>query len=429
MYSKHALVITAAASCTLALCVVWIRDYIKKQSDLKQFKQDLADKLLFDDGNTSDTENLMKEQLSRNIAFLGEAGVDKCRSSFVVVVGLGGVGSHAAHMLARSGIGRIRLIDFDQVTLSSLNRHAVAKRSDVGTFKVFAMKKHLHDVVPHAIIETFVDMFKKESAPILLAGNPDYVLDCIDNLETKVDLLEYCQKNKIPVISSMGAGAKADASRIQIADVSETSEDPLARSTRRALRMRGIDSGITVVYSTEKPSNIQLLPLSDSQIDEAHDYAPLPHFRSRILPVLGTIPALFGNAMASFVITKIAAFPTDPLPMKHRRKVFEKYYNDFVRSENVARNVLKITVDDVWFIYEDIWNCKSAINEIAGEKLVLLRWDKSNPAELGNLIFATKDEANAHKTIPTKDLEVYYDEATVKRIKDKLLRQKKAFLH
>jgi tRNA threonylcarbamoyladenosine dehydratase len=174
-------------------------------------------------------QEIVQEQLSRNYLFFGDESMDKIRKSFVVIVGLGGVGSHAAVMLARSGVEHIRLIDFDQVTLSSLNRHASATRKDVGISKVLAIKNHLTEIVPHAKIEAFQQLFDINTAQNLLSGKPDFVLDCIDNLETKVDLIAYCLQNKIKILASMGAGAKSDPSRIQIADLSDTFEDPLAK--------------------------------------------------------------------------------------------------------------------------------------------------------------------------------------------------------
>lgn len=115
-------------------------------------------------------ESLIHEQLSRNIAFLGEDNVEKIRKSFVIVVGAGGVGSWAALMLLRSGVERIRIIDFDQVTLSSLNRHAVATQADVGTPKVKAIQKHFKQIVPHATIDARIELFSAENASQLLEG-------------------------------------------------------------------------------------------------------------------------------------------------------------------------------------------------------------------------------------------------------------------
>lgn len=121
-------------------------------------------------GSEAAEKELNAEQLSRIHAFFGEKGFKDITGAFVVVVGLGGVGSHAAHMLARSGVGKLRLIDFDNVTLSSLNRHAVATRADVGTAKVAAMKKHLREIVPQCEVEDVALMFEADSADELLSG-------------------------------------------------------------------------------------------------------------------------------------------------------------------------------------------------------------------------------------------------------------------
>lgn len=118
-------------------------------------------------------------------------------------------------MLVRSGVGRIRLIDFDQVTLSSLNRHAVANLADVGTPKVMALRKHLEQVAPWVKIEARNELWNMEKGEALLSGEPTYVVDCIDNMDTKVDLLHLCHSRGIRVISSMGAGCKSDPTRVR----------------------------------------------------------------------------------------------------------------------------------------------------------------------------------------------------------------------
>ncbi|KAJ1021096.1 hypothetical protein NDA16_003882 [Ustilago loliicola] len=185
-------------------------------------------------------ESLIREQLSRNYSFLGEEGMKAIRNSFVIVVGAGGVGSWAALMLLRSGVSKLRLIDFDQVSLSSLNRHACATLEDVGRPKVVCCAEKFAQIAPWAKLEAWVELFRADEAERLLGGNPTYVVDAIDNIDTKVDLLRFCAERKIKVISSMGAGAKSDPSRIQISDISVTSEDPLARSVRRRLRALGL---------------------------------------------------------------------------------------------------------------------------------------------------------------------------------------------
>lgn len=159
--------------------------------------------------------DLITEQLTRTASFLGSDRFALLRDSFVIVVGLGGVGSHCTSALARSGASNIRLIDFDQVSLSSLNRHAVATLADVGTPKVECVRKRLQAVVPWVQWECFNQIWKQEQAERLLGPwctgkgrAPDYVIDAIDNIDSKVALLEYCHKHDIKVVSSMGAGCK-----------------------------------------------------------------------------------------------------------------------------------------------------------------------------------------------------------------------------
>lgn len=198
-------------------------------------------------GKKGTSEVIVREALARNYAFFGDEGMDRIRDKFVVVVGLGGVGSAAAVMLVRSGIRKIRLIDFDQVSLSSLNRHSTATLAQVGTPKVTSCAQYFADVAPWVEVDARVELFEKDRAGELLEGEPDYVVDCIDNIDSKVDLLAFCCKNKLPVFSSLGAACKSDPSRIQVADISTTFEDPLAKSVRRRLRMEGVSYGVPVV--------------------------------------------------------------------------------------------------------------------------------------------------------------------------------------
>jgi tRNA threonylcarbamoyladenosine dehydratase len=252
-------------------------------------------------------EELVLEQLARNRAFFGDNGLNRIRNGFVIVVGAGGVGSWAATMLARSGVGatplaemwidvgRIRVIDFDQVTLSSLNRHASATLGTVGTPKATSLCSFLTTIAPFITYEPIIDLWTTETAETLLSGNPDYIIDAIDNIDTKVDLLAYCHQHNLKVISSMGSGCKSDPTRVQIGDISETIEDPLSRSTRRGLRAKGIEKGVQVVFSTEKPTKegARLLPLPDEEFakGKVDELSSLPNFRVRILPVVGMSPS------------------------------------------------------------------------------------------------------------------------------------------
>ncbi|KAG6779053.1 hypothetical protein POTOM_015420 [Populus tomentosa] len=134
-------------------------------------------------------DEIVSEQLTRNIQFFGFEAQQKVTTSYVVVIGLGGVGSHAASMLLRSGVGRLLLVDFDQVSVSSLNRHAVATRADVGIPKAECLKKHFSTIFPECHIEAKVLLYDASTEEKILSGHPDFVLDCIDNIDTKVTLL------------------------------------------------------------------------------------------------------------------------------------------------------------------------------------------------------------------------------------------------
>lgn len=260
-------------------------------------------------------DELILEQLARNRVFLTPDGLEKLRSSFVIVVGCGGVGSHATAAFARSGVSKIRLVDFDQVTLSSLNRHAVATLADVGLPKVQVLQRRLRAIAPWVKFDLRLEKFEEKSSKPLLAPwgesgqKPDFVVDAIDNIDTKVALLKYCHDHQIRVISAMGAGCKSDPTRIIIGDISTSTDDPLSRATRRRLKLQGVTHGIPAVYSTERTAEgkAQLLPLSDEEFKKGSvgDLGVLPDFRVRILPVLGTMPAIFGLTVANHVILQI----------------------------------------------------------------------------------------------------------------------------
>ncbi|ORX47513.1 hypothetical protein DM01DRAFT_1385900 [Hesseltinella vesiculosa] len=329
---------------------------------------------------------------------LGDAAMEKLEKSFVVVVGVGGVGSWTALMLLRAGVKRLRLIDFDQVTLSSLNRHAVATLDDVGTPKVRAMQKHLKLIAPDCDIDARIELFSAATADDLLRGQPDYIVDAIDNIQTKVDLIHYCYDHQLKVISSMGAGAKSDPSRIQITDISETLEDPLARTVRRHLRKFNIDRGIPVVYSTEKPHHVKLLPLEESRVDEADDYAALPDFRSRILPVLGTLPSLFGSSIASHVLLDLTQYPGyDPLPIKLRDGLYNRLHRDLLARESkiFKSKFCPLDLRDVAYIFEEIWHGESVLSG-PQKQAVLVRWHPGKPLSLMNTVVLSKAEAKQH---------------------------------
>ncbi|KJA23869.1 hypothetical protein HYPSUDRAFT_201007 [Hypholoma sublateritium FD-334 SS-4] len=348
-------------------------------------------------------EDLIKEQLARNYAFFGEDGMAKIREGRVVIVGCGGVGSWAAVMLVRSGITNIRLVDFDYVTLSSLNRHATAGITDVGTPKVKCIEKALKGIAKWVDVDSRVEIWRKEDGAALLEG-ADWVIDAIDNIQTKVDLLKYCHDNKIKVFSSMGAGAKCDPTRIQISDISYTIYDPLARSVRRRLRILGVDSGIPVVYSTEVPGDIKLLPLPEEEFQRGpvKELGVFDDFRVRILPVLGPLPAIFGLNIATYILCEIAGKPiSNPLPIKNRKKLYERLYRDLLLRESKISghqiNKLSIDEDDVALIFEDLYRGRSAVPpHDVPTRPTLVRWDPSQPLSIQNCVVFELNDAEKH---------------------------------
>ncbi len=244
---------------------------------------------------------------NRVVDFVGSAGLAKLQDSFVVVVGLGGVGSHAAMALARSGVGRMRVIDSDRVTPSSLNRNAVASWTDVDKSKVEVMARHLRAVNPLIQVEAVEAFFAEERANELLAGEPDFVVDAIDSLHPKVTLLRYCVEREIRVVSSMGASSHCDPSFMEIDDIGRTRMCPLARAVRRRLSRLGIHSGITAIYSTEPAG--RTLPPDETDPDKENWRGR----ERRRLPSLAVVPGIFGYAAAGVALMELAGYdPANP---------------------------------------------------------------------------------------------------------------------
>jgi tRNA A37 threonylcarbamoyladenosine dehydratase len=244
------------------------------------------------------------EQFARTLDLLGPEGFAALQRARVVVLGLGGVGSHAAGALARAGVGRLRLVDFDRVTGSSLNRHLVARPDQVGQGKARLLADHLAAVCPQAEIEAAEAFFHEESADELLGGPPDYVVDAIDSFTPKVALLRRCVERGLPVVSSMGASARTDPTLLRIGDLSETRVCPLARAVRRRLAQLGIRSGVRCVYSVEAP----LPPLPPDEDDQVLQRGRV---RNR-LPSLSYMPGIFGYAAASVVILGLSGHRPGP---------------------------------------------------------------------------------------------------------------------
>ncbi|KAK0613134.1 hypothetical protein B0T17DRAFT_542936 [Bombardia bombarda] len=440
--SKLQLAATAAVSAAVAAGAILSYQRLQQDGRITRLKQsipgpdndDLALQKLTRHGPTPkpDKEDEHNQRLPR------PEGLDKLRNAFIVIIGCGGVGSHAAAAFARSGVSKIRLVDFDQVTLSSLNRHAVATLADVGLPKVQCLQRRLVAITPWVRFDLRLEKCEGKSCPSLLAPwggeggrKPDFVIDAIDHIESKVELLKYCWDQGLPVIAT---------------------DDGLSRAARRRLKLLGVTSGIPVVYSTEKmgEGKAALLPLADEEFQRGSvgDLGVLPDFRVRILPVLGTMPAVFGYTVANHVILKITGYPIDYAQGKGRDRMYDGILA-FVRgteqkmvrmtTENPAEASaglkVPVTAGDIAFLVEELYKGRSVVTGIP-TKLVLVRWkkplgstlvrigdgkmeQKSSNIRLRDLVCMTKEEASRHieeVLQGSKRLEDLYEPSIIEKV-------------
>lgn len=234
------------------------------------------------------------ERFSRTVDLYGEAGFAAIRAASVVVCGLGGVGSHAALALARSGVGRLVLIDFDPVTASSLNRSPCATSADVGRPKVAVVGGFLRSTCPDTAVDGVEAFFHADTADALLAPPPSCVVDAIDALNPKVELLAACIARGIPVVGSMGAAGRTDVSFVRAGDLWESRRCPLAGRVRKYLRRRGVTAPIPCVWSEEEPAEALAPDTDDPRYDRGR-------IRNR-LPSGIALPGIFGYAVASLAL-------------------------------------------------------------------------------------------------------------------------------
>ena len=189
---------------------------------------------------------------SRTAALIGEEGLHRLKNARVAVFGIGGVGGHLAEALARAGVGHIHLIDRDTVSLSNINRQAVALHSTVGRPKAEVMAERIRDINPDCRVESSVCFYLPENANEFDLSRYDFVADCVDTVAAKLELAVRCQKVGTPLISAMGAGNKLHPEAFRISDISKTETDPLARVMRRELKKRGVKK-LLCVWSDESP--------------------------------------------------------------------------------------------------------------------------------------------------------------------------------
>lgn len=232
----------------------------------------------------------MDERTIRARMLLGDAAIDKLRNSHVAVFGLGGVGSWCAEALARSGVGALTLIDQDTVSESNINRQLCALGSTVGQSKAGVMAARIKDINPDAAVRTIAGCYSAATRDGFLAPY-DYVVDAIDLVACKVDLIMSCRERGIPIVSALGTGNKRDASRLEITDISKTRGCALARVVRKELRSRGVEHH-AVVYSPEEPMKARQLE------------APHPGRRS-VPGSLVWVPASAGLLLCQYVVTEL----------------------------------------------------------------------------------------------------------------------------
>lgn len=190
---------------------------------------------------------------SRTELAIGAEGVERLKKSSVAILGMGGVGSYAAEALARAGIGKLLLVDRDVVDITNLNRQIHALHSTIGRSKVELMAERIKDINPECVVIPLKLFYTEETYEQVFQEPLDYVVDAIDTITYKIHVVQECKKRGIPIVSSMGAANKMDPTAFMVADLFETSYDPIAKVMRRKLKEKGITKGVKVVYSKEKP--------------------------------------------------------------------------------------------------------------------------------------------------------------------------------
>ena len=253
-------------------------------------------------------------QFSRTELIFGRDGMSRLYKSSVAVFGIGGVGGYAVEAFARSGVGRIDLFDDDKICITNLNRQLHATLKTAGMYKVDAAKERILEINPECVVNTYKMFYLPENAHEVDLGAYDYIIDAIDTMSGKLELVQRANSAGIPIISCMGAGNKINAAALEVADIYKTSGCPLARIMRRELRERGIP-GLKVVYSKEAP----LTPLGDMRSSCKSDCVCPPGVtrncthRRQIPGSTAFVPSVAGLIIAGEVIKDLAGEPAQAL--------------------------------------------------------------------------------------------------------------------
>ena len=227
---------------------------------------------------------------SRTEVLVGHSGIEKLKSARVAVFGIGGVGGHVVEALARSGVGTLDLVDHDTVSLTNLNRQIVALHSTLGKYKVEVMRDRVLDINPEAKVVVHKCFYLPETAECFDFSQYDYVVDCIDTVTGKLQLIESAKKAGVPVISSMGAGNKLNPVGFEVTDISKTSVCPLAKVMRRELKKRNITK-VKVVYSKEEPQEAKIQTKEQEEVSQNNPRKTVPGSCAFVPSVAGLILA------------------------------------------------------------------------------------------------------------------------------------------
>lgn len=231
--------------------------------------------------------------LERTELLVKKEGIKKLQNANILIVGLGGVGSFVAEFIARAGVGKITIVDGDAFDETNKNRQLPALNSTVGKSKTTVIAERLKDINPDLELTVLEEFLSPERAFEIVSQEYDYVMDCIDSITPKINLIVAAKRKKVKLISSMGAGGKLDASKVVVKDISKTKNCKMARALKKRLKERKVNKGITAVYSEEV------------QIPESLALTNGTNFKKSYYGTISYMPAAFGLQASSFVINKI----------------------------------------------------------------------------------------------------------------------------
>lgn len=249
----------------------------------------------------------MDKRFHRTRLLLGDEAVAKLKQAHVAIFGLGGVGSYSAEGLARAGIGKLTIVDFDVVGLTNINRQNIALENTVGLAKTQVMAERIRLINPECEVESRQVFFCEDNSDELLAPDYSAVIDAIDSFNPKIRLIVESMKRGLPLFSAMGAAGKIDPTQVRVADIAASTICPLAKRVRKRLRAFDIETGFDVVYSLEPP----VLPFSPDLIEDDQKEFSLKRGRERMIQgSISYLTAIFGLTLAGEVIKKISGFGT-----------------------------------------------------------------------------------------------------------------------